>query len=95
MRQQGWTIVDVRSPGEFAAVRAEGSLNLPLEQVTTALIEKHVPHKKALLICHSGARSSAACKRLSSNADLEVVTVRGGTSAWSRAGLPVIKDNAS
>jgi rhodanese-related sulfurtransferase len=92
MQKEGWTLVDVRSPNEFALVRAEGAVNLPLDQVSAESVRKRCPNKKALMICQGGVRSGNACKQLSSEAGLEVVSVHGGTSAWSREGLPVVAD---
>jgi phage shock protein E len=59
------TMLDVRSPGEFAMGHVRGALNVPLDQLAQA-IELVVPDKKAplLLYCASGARSGMACSIL-------------------------------
>jgi phage shock protein E len=59
------TMLDVRSPGEFAMGHVRGALNVPLDQLPQA-IEQVVPDKKAplLLYCASGARSGMACSIL-------------------------------
>lgn len=52
------TVVDVRSPGEFAAGHIDGALNLPLDRLAQDAAEQ-LPHQQAPLVlcCLSGARS--------------------------------------
>jgi phage shock protein E len=54
-------LVDVRSPGEFAAGHVEGALNMPLDRLqadaATALPD---PSVEVVLYCLSGARSHMA-----------------------------------
>lgn len=59
------TMLDVRSPGEFAMGHVRGALNVPLDRLAQA-IEQMIPDKKAplLLYCASGARSGMACNIL-------------------------------
>ncbi len=81
-------LVDVREPSEFAEVRAEGAVLLPLS--TFMLRYRELPRDRPLLmICHSGARSGQATPFLRANGWTDVVNVAGGTLAWERAGLPV------
>lgn len=66
MRAQGAVIVDVRSPGEFAAGHAKGAVNMPLDTLDSkvAAIKKY--QKPVILCCASGMRSSRAMALLSS-----------------------------
>ncbi|HSO28894.1 MAG TPA: rhodanese-like domain-containing protein [Candidatus Sulfomarinibacteraceae bacterium] len=81
-------LVDVREPGEFAAVRAEGAVLVPLS--TFMLRYRDLPKDRPLLmICKSGGRSGQATAFLRANGWTDVVNVAGGTDAWERAGLPV------
>jgi phage shock protein E len=61
--QAGAILVDVRSPEEFAAGHASGSINLPLQT-----LEGHVKQldkkKTIILCCASGTRSGLACRML-------------------------------
>jgi rhodanese-related sulfurtransferase len=81
-------LVDVREPGEFLDVRAEGAVLMPMSQ----LAERHqeLPKDRPLLvICASGGRSAAATGFLLRSGWTDVVNVEGGTTAWAKAGLPV------
>jgi len=59
------TMLDVRSPSEFAMGHVRGALNVPLDRLANT-IEQLVPDKKAplLLYCASGTRSGMACSIL-------------------------------
>ena len=81
-------LVDVREPKEFAEIRAEGAVLVPLS--TFLLRYRQLPRDRGLLmICRSGARSGQAAAFLLANGWTDVVNVAGGTEAWERAGLPV------
>lgn len=81
-------LVDVREPNEFAQVRAEGAVLVPIS--TFLLRYRELPQDRPLLmICQTGARSGQATAFLLANGWTDVVNVAGGTLAWERAGLPV------
>lgn len=85
---EGAVIVDVREPGEFAAVRVEGAALFPIS--TFALRFGDLPRDRPLLVmCAAGSRSLAATAHLIRNGWSDVVNVAGGIEAWQRAGLPV------
>ncbi|MER5897649.1 rhodanese-like domain-containing protein [Streptomyces sp. NPDC001876] len=86
-RLEEFTVIDVRAPGEYASGHVPGALNIPLDRLGEA-----VPALKAasargslLMVCASGARSTQACEVLA-RADIEAVTLTGGTSAWAGDG---------
>ena len=56
---QGATIIDVRTPQEFAQGHAPGSRNIPLDRLAEHLAELD-RDKPVLVCCASGARSGAA-----------------------------------
>jgi rhodanese-related sulfurtransferase len=81
-------LVDVREPDEFATVRAEGAVLLPLS--TFMLRFQQLPKDRPLLvICAVGGRSAAATAHLLASGWSDVTNVSGGTIGWERAGLPV------
>lgn len=57
--QQGATILDVRSPAEFAQGHVKGAVNIPLDQLqrSTAKVPKGRP---VITCCLSGGRSGVA-----------------------------------
>lgn len=65
MLQDGAVVLDVRTPGEFAADALPGTINVPLDH-----LHAHVasvvpdPATPVLLHCQSGGRSGLACKML-------------------------------
>ncbi len=54
------TIVDVRTPGEYAGGHVPGSINIPLHQVPDRLAEFRTMPQPIVLCCASGGRSSQA-----------------------------------
>ena len=63
--QQGATLVDVRSPGEYASGHIDGAINIPVDQIRARMSE--IPTgKPVVLYCRSGARSSNAASVLRS-----------------------------
>ena len=63
-RDDSATLLDVRTPGEYAAGHAEGFVNLPVDDLREHLAE--IPADKPVyLICQSALRSYIACRILS------------------------------
>ncbi|MDX3113883.1 rhodanese-like domain-containing protein [Streptomyces scabiei] len=81
------TVIDVRTPGEYAGGHLPGALNIPLDQIQRALPDiRHATHRgDVLVVCASGARSENACKILAENG-VPAVTLSGGTGAWAADG---------
>lgn len=61
---QGALLVDVRTPGEYAAGKIRGSKNIPLQDLDRRLKEFGDKGRPVVLCCASGARSAAAGRRL-------------------------------
>jgi rhodanese-related sulfurtransferase len=81
-------LVDVREPEEFANVRAEGAVLVPMSTFVTRMNE--LPRDRPILvICQSGNRSAAVTGHLLRNGWTDVSNVAGGTGEWEKAGLPV------
>ncbi|MFD6323299.1 rhodanese-like domain-containing protein [Streptomyces sp. NPDC058442] len=81
------TVIDVRTPAEYASGHLPGALNIPLDHVRRALPEiRHAAERgEVLLVCASGARSGSACTLLAEQG-VPVATLAGGTSAWAAEG---------
>jgi len=81
-------LLDVREADEFATVRVEGSLLIPMSQLGVRLAE--VPKDRPILvICASGSRSQNVTAHLLASGWEDVGNVAGGIVAWERLGLPV------
>lgn len=64
--QEGAVILDVRTKGEYSGGHIQGSINIPLDQLTNSLGK--LKNKNAVIItcCASGMRSASAKGILSS-----------------------------
>jgi len=81
-------LIDVREPDEYAAVRAEGAVNIPLSEFVARTDEIN-PDQDIYLICKSGGRSAQAGEYLEQARGWDnVINVTGGTTAWVEQGLP-------
>ena len=60
----GATLLDTRSPGEYAVGHAEGFVNIPLDDLRERLGELD-PARTVYVMCQSGLRSYLACRILS------------------------------
>ncbi|MFN8277298.1 MAG: rhodanese-like domain-containing protein [Chitinophagales bacterium] len=58
------TIVDVRTPAEFMGGHVQGSINIPLGEVSMRLDEIKQMQQPILLCCASGNRSGQAMQYL-------------------------------
>jgi rhodanese-related sulfurtransferase len=87
-------LIDVRTPLEFREIHATGARNVPLDQLSreAVLQGRSEPATEPLyLICRSGARGQQACQKLLQLGFADVVNVEGGTVAWEKCGLPVVR----
>ncbi|MFH9891198.1 rhodanese-like domain-containing protein [Streptomyces luteogriseus] len=81
------TVIDVRTPGEYATGHLPDAHNIPLDHLDAALPALKVAAERGdlLVVCASGARSVAACRRLT-EAGITAATLTGGTSTWTQLG---------
>ena len=86
------TLVDVRSPGEYAAGHIPGAINIPLEEVEARLPD--LPKHRVVLVCHSGRRAGSACTVLTPHHP-ELMVLEGGTAAWIEQGNPIVASTRS
>ncbi|GAB7183841.1 rhodanese-like domain-containing protein [Kitasatospora sp. Ki12] len=86
------TLIDVRSPGEYAAGHIPGALNIPLDRLDHALpaLRGAAERSDLAVVCAAGPRADTACRRLA-DAGIATLTLAGGTNAWSGAGQPLEK----
>ncbi|MFF7357238.1 rhodanese-like domain-containing protein [Streptomyces filipinensis] len=81
------TVVDVRTPGEYAGGHLPGAFNIPLGRLDRALADLRsvAGYGDILVVCASGVRSETACRVLAENG-VTAATLAGGTSAWAAQG---------
>ncbi len=85
-------LVDVRSPGEYAAGHVPQAINIPLEQLEARFAD--FTEGQVAILCQSGTRAGMACEILKRHHD-GLLLVEGGTQAWISAGLPVVSTTTS
>lgn len=79
-------LIDVREADEFAEVRAENAVNIPMSEFTSRVGELDLD-RDIYLICKLGGRSSQVGEYLEQRG-IEAINVAGGTEGWVAAGLP-------
>jgi rhodanese-related sulfurtransferase len=84
------TIIDVRTPEEFAAGHLEHAVNYDIEagqfSAQIAPLDHAAPY---MVYCHSGRRSAIAVDAMVAAGFTQVYDV-GGIADWQAAGLPVV-----
>ncbi|MGV9559052.1 rhodanese-like domain-containing protein [Streptomyces sp. NPDC003401] len=86
-RLHEFTVIDVRTPAEYASGHLPGAVNIPLDHIRRALPEiRHAAGRgDVLVVCASGVRSENARKLLAEQG-VDTATLVGGTSAWTADG---------
>jgi rhodanese-related sulfurtransferase len=90
------TLLDVRTPREYACAHVPGAILEPLESFDASHAATHLPAGQQALyvICQSGTRARNAIAKLENACVKDCVLVEGGTTAWMEAGLPVEREQA-
>ncbi|WP_454967882.1 rhodanese-like domain-containing protein [Gemella sanguinis] len=71
-------LIDVRTPIEFQRGHIKNAKNIPLSELANFT---PIADKTIYVICHSGARSKIAAKKLKKKG-YDVINVQGGMMAW-------------
>jgi len=79
---KGWTVVDVRSKGEFDRGHIPNSINISIDEMRERINE--VPKEKILVTCQVGQRGHAAT-RLLRELGYNAVNLDGGYMTWSNS----------
>lgn len=84
------TVIDVRTPGEFAAGHLEGAVNMDVEGGQFSAMIADLPTDGAYMVyCQSGRRSALAAQAMIDAGFTQVYDL-GGIADWQAAGLPVV-----
>jgi len=79
-------LIDVRSAAEFAIGHIPGAINVPLEQVEARTAD--IGDGPVVVVCEAGTRAAMVAGWLEKKQPVSVLA--GGTSAWRKAGLPLV-----
>jgi rhodanese-related sulfurtransferase len=76
-------LLDVREPWEYDTCHLEGSLHIPMGEITRRLDE--LPNdQEIVVICHHGIRSMQVARYLMHNGFEKVINLSGGVDGWAR-----------
>lgn len=86
-RLDALTVVDVRTPAEYASGHLPGALNVPLDRLAQAVpaLREAAGRGELLVVCQSGNRSASARARLAAEG-VPVLDLDGGTAGWAARG---------
>ncbi|MDA8368671.1 MAG: rhodanese-like domain-containing protein [Nocardiopsaceae bacterium] len=83
-------VIDVRTPGEFAAAHIPGSYNVPLDLLREHQRELSAEHgDPVVLVCRSGMRADQAQQLMATSGLDQVHVLQGGISSWESVGAPL------
>jgi phage shock protein E len=89
--QPGVTVVDVRTPAEYAAGHVEGAINIDVEAPTFGDEISKLDKKGAYAVyCHSGRRSGIATDQMGQAGFANVYNLKGGIADLQAAGAPIV-----
>ena len=87
----GVVILDVRTPGEFAAGHIAGAINIDVEsgnfESDIAGLDKNTTYA---VYCHSGRRSGIATNTMADQGFTHLYNLDGGIGAWTAAGQQLV-----
>ena len=78
--ESGATLLDVRTPGEFASGHVRGAINIPVQDLAQRVDE--IPAGRVVVYCQSGRRSASATRTL--RATQREVLDLGSIGIWPR-----------
>ena len=90
--QPNLQLIDVRMPAEFREVHVSGARNVPYDRLLAEQFSAAPGEGEdapVYLICQAGIRSEQACRKLRRRANVNAISVAGGTDACLAVGLPL------
>jgi molybdopterin/thiamine biosynthesis adenylyltransferase/rhodanese-related sulfurtransferase len=82
LQDRGCTIVDVRTPAEFAVAHLPAAVNIPVADLERRVGEL-ASASRPVFVCRSGTRSLTACA-IATRAGVAASHLEGGLLAWAR-----------
>jgi rhodanese-related sulfurtransferase len=88
--EPGVTVIDVRTPEEYAAGHVEGALNIDVQNPGFDAAIAQLPSEEPYVVyCRSGNRSAAAAEEMA-DAGFTDITDVGGLDDLAAAGVPLV-----
>lgn len=84
-------VIDVRSPEAFSKGHIVNAKNIPFDELDAQSAKLDGMKAQTIVaVCDAGTTSTKVVDRLRKTGVEHVYGLRGGMSAWSQAGLPVV-----
>jgi hydroxyacylglutathione hydrolase len=87
-------VIDVRVPSEWSCGHIAGSRLVPLGRFQ-ASPKGALSRDGVVFVCAAGIRSQTAARIAEASGFVRVYNLVGGTRAWARAGLPLVRELAA
>ncbi|MCG7548944.1 rhodanese-like domain-containing protein [Pseudoalteromonas sp. Of7M-16] len=85
------TIIDVRTPEEFASGHLKGALNIPYDQIAAqSFLLAKLKSETLVVYCRSGRRANIFERALLEQG-FKLLHLEGDMLGWQSQGLPVVK----
>ena len=89
--EPGVTVIDVRTPEEFAAGHLQGAINMDVEGPGFSTQLEALDRSGTYAVyCHSGRRSSMAATAMAGAAFMSIVNLTGGIADLQAAGGQIV-----
>ena len=84
-------VIDLRSTEAFSRGHIVSSRNVPMDELDARMNKlASLKSKPVIAVCEAGVTSNKAVDTLRNSGFESVYGLKGGISAWSQAGLPVV-----
>jgi rhodanese-related sulfurtransferase len=88
--EAGTVVVDVRTPGEYAAGHVDGAVNIDVESADFGTQISTLPKDTTYAVyCRSGRRSALATDQMAGAGFTSLVNLQGGLADLQAAGAPI------
>lgn len=87
--QENVQLLDVREDWEYALVKVDNALHIPLNEIPNRLHELDKT-RPVVALCHHGMRSAHACHFLAAQGFVELINIEGGIDAWAAVVDPAL-----
>jgi rhodanese-related sulfurtransferase len=91
LAESTFDLVDVRDATEWSTGHLPGARHVPLSRLRSDA-RSELSHDGVIFVCAAGVRSEAAARLALAEGFSRVYSLSGGTRAWAKAGLPLVKD---
>ena len=85
------TLLDVRSPEEFAVSQLKGAISVPTEKAVSKQVETLQKDALIVVYCSVGLRSAVTAQALQKRGYRNVFNLEGSLFEWANTGLPVYR----